>query len=116
MPSAVKRIVTSIAAQFDWVIKHVENHEAVIESSLKDLERATKQAIIKLRAVQKDGMRLDEEIGKLAEQQELWAARATQSEDDDKARECVKRIAWGEETERKAHCQQGYPSKNYCTS
>jgi len=89
----IKRWTTTLGTSFDWMITQVENHEALVESSLRDMAEASATARVKLNRVRNDGLKMRKRIAELTEAEEKWKERAkkTAEEDRDKAKECLKR-------------------------
>ena len=92
-----KRISSTVLASVDKVVSEVENHDAVIESMLKELKAARAQCGVRLNRVTKDGQRMQKEHDELTEQEQQWTRRAVKlsedesSENQQKALDCLER-------------------------
>jgi phage shock protein A len=89
----LKRISTTFISKVDRVVAHVENHDAVVEASLKDLQTALAKARIRLNRIQKDGKQLNDKISELTQAEASWESRAELIAVDDKSKalECIRR-------------------------
>ncbi|MBX2823356.1 MAG: PspA/IM30 family protein [Gammaproteobacteria bacterium] len=91
--SLFTRLSATLVAGVDRTVSRIENHDAIVEASLREGRRAQAQARIRLRQVQRDGEKLKEREQTLETQIELWNERARATHDDDRARalECIRR-------------------------
>lgn len=89
----IRRWTTSISSSFEWVINQVENHDAVVSATIRDMQVAGSKAKAQLFRVQKDGERMRKRTTELKELQTVWAERALRvgEKDKDKAIECLRR-------------------------
>ncbi len=71
-----KRISSTLLASVDNVVSQVENHDAVVESMLQELTQATAESKIRLKRIQSDGKKLQQQIHNLGEQETQWTQRA----------------------------------------
>ena len=102
---------TTVASSFEHVLYHLENHDAVIATAIREVREAAAGAQVKLNRLRRDGERLRSRIGELHQAAATWAERAVQvhTSDPAKAMECVRRRqqtrseAQHLETELKAH-------------
>jgi phage shock protein A len=79
-------------SRIDTFVSQVENHEALVNEALKDLQQATARARVQLKRVREDGERLRRQLAEQREQAERWRERAKGSVDDDsRAVECLRR-------------------------
>ena len=94
----IKRWTTTLGSSFDWMITQVENHEALVESSLRDMSEASATARVKLNRVRNDGLKMRKRIAELTDAEEKWKERAknTATTDREKAKECLKRALQSE--------------------
>lgn len=90
---AFRRFTSRLSASFDWVSRQVENHEALVNCTIRDVSRHAAQAKVQLRRVERDGRAMKRRIKELHEQALLWEDRARQSKEQDekKALECLRR-------------------------
>lgn len=88
----LKRWTTGVMSRIDTFVGQVENHEALVNEALKDLQQATARAQVQLKRVREDGERLRRQLTEQREQAERWRDRAKASvEDDGRAVECLRR-------------------------
>ena len=94
-----KRISSTVLSSVDKVVGEMENHDAVIESMLKDLNKAAAENKIRLKRVNADGSKMREQLKKLSDDEQRWQERAQgfAREDENKALACL---------ERRQHCQE----------
>lgn len=109
MMKTLKRWTTSIAGSFDWLITQVENHEALVNSALREVQETQARAGVRLGRVKADGAAMRKRIEELNSSRQQWQERAikTAALDEKRALECLrrkikleKRIAELEEQER----------------
>lgn len=88
-----KRVFTSVSASMDDVVNKVENHDAIVESMIKQSRQAAANTRVRLARVQSDGKLLDSQLVKLQQQSKAWQSRAIESAatDENKALHCLKR-------------------------
>lgn len=91
--NTLRRWTTSVASHFDWLIRQVENHEALVDSALQEMRAGSTKAKRRLSHVRRDGNRMKERFSELRTQEELWCERAksVHQESEEKALECVRR-------------------------
>jgi phage shock protein A len=91
--SIIRRISTSITSSVDRAVSKVENHDAIINSALRDTQQAAARSRVRLERVRKDGHNLKTRRGNLQLAVLRWAERAKSvaSEDESKALECLRR-------------------------
>jgi len=91
--SLMKRISATLTASVDNLVDQVENHDAVIEASIKKARQASADTRVRLGRLQKDGKRLEARIDKLKMDGDKWQERAVGAakEDQDKALQCLQR-------------------------
>ena len=53
--SLIRRISTSITSSVDRAVSKVENHDAIINSALRDTQQAAARSRVRLERVRKDG-------------------------------------------------------------
>lgn len=89
----LKRWTASIATSFDWVISQVENHEALVNGAMREMQQAAAKAKGQLARVRRDGSAMRERLTELQKAQKLWEERAISihESDRDKALECIRR-------------------------
>ena len=91
--SLIRRISTSITSSVDRAVSKVENHDAIINSALRDTRQAAARSRVRLARVQKDGAALKRRYGELERSVSLWTerARSVAVDDETKALDCLRR-------------------------
>ena len=91
--SLIRRISTSITSSVDRAVSKVENHDAIINSALRDTQQAAARSRVRLERVRKDGNPLKESNSKLQLSVSRWTerARSIAQSDEAKALECLRR-------------------------
>lgn len=89
-----RRIKATLHAQFGELIDSVENHEAVADSLIREVERSAAKARVQLRRVKDDGERLARRVRELDEAKRQWTDRALRIGASDRLRalECMRRL------------------------
>lgn len=89
----IRRLTTRISSSFDWIVRQVENHEALINCSIQEVAHYAAQAKVQLKRVEKDGQQLKSRIRELNESAVTWQERAKESKEKDKEKaiECLRR-------------------------
>ena len=89
----IRRWTTSISSSFEWVLNQVENHDAIVTATIRDMQAAGMKAKMQLVRVQKDGDRMRKRVKELSELEVVWAERAVRAnkETKEKAIECLRR-------------------------
>lgn len=87
------RFSATVLAGIDKTVSHIENHDAVIEASLKETQRAAARARVRLQRVTRDGESLLSRQKLLKQKIEHWTTRAKDSHETDRslALQCVAR-------------------------
>jgi len=91
--SLIRRISTSITSSVDRAVSKVENHDAIINSALRDTRQAAARSRVRLARVQKDGAALKRRYSELERSVSLWTerARSVAADDETKALDCLRR-------------------------
>lgn len=91
--SLIRRISTSITSSVDRAVSKVENHDAIINSALRDTQQAAARSRVRLERVRKDGHALKTRHANLVLAESRWKdrARSTAATDEGKALECLRR-------------------------
>ena len=88
----LKRWTTGVFSRIDSFVAQVENHEALANEALKNLQQTTARAQVQLKRVREDGHRLQQQCAEQREQTARWRERAKRSiVDDARAMECLRR-------------------------
>lgn len=100
--SIFKRLSATVYARVDESVRQIENHDAVITTSLTQTRTKIAQAKVQLNRVRADGKKLDNDINTLRETESKWTSRAQDNADKDedvalscliRRRECQGQIA-----------------------
>ena len=88
-----KRISATFTASVDDLVTKVENHDAIIESSIRDCRKAAANTRVRLAKVKRDGERLSRQQTETKTEVEQWERRAVEcaGNDEEKALQCLKR-------------------------
>ena len=91
--SFLKRITATVSASMDSVVDRVEDHDAVIESSIKECRQAAARIRVRLVRVKRDGEQLRNTKSRLENDITLWESRAIEAagENEERAIQCLKR-------------------------
>jgi phage shock protein A len=91
--SLIRRISTSITSSVDRAVSKVENHDAIINSALRDTQQAAARSRVRLERVRKDGRSLKTRQSDLQLAVSRWTDRAKSiaASDESKALECLRR-------------------------
>lgn len=89
----INRITTTLTASVDKAVSQVENHDAVIDASIKDCRTALSKAQVRYSRVKKDKQNLQAKLKELQEMQKTWENRAKSvaKEDEQTALDCLHR-------------------------
>ena len=89
----IRRISTTISSSVDRAVSKVENHDAIINSALRDTQQAAARSRVRLERVRKDGNHLKDRYSKLQLSVSRWTDRAKTiaASDEAKALECLRR-------------------------
>lgn len=100
--SIFKRLSATMFSQVDKVVSEIENHDAIIEATIRDNQRALAKAKVRFNRLRADGQRLQRRLEQLHTSESQWTRRAGDAADQDeqtalqclqKRRECQKQIA-----------------------
>ncbi len=97
--SIFKRLSATVASRVEHLVGEIENHEAVVDATLKDMQHKIAQAKVRLAQVNREKSRLDGKIEELKEKAQHWRTRAIESaqKDEETALKCLGRAK---------HCDQ----------
>ena len=92
--SNIKKIFISIKSQIDSIADDFENHEALAEAAIKDLQQLAVTTRHHGYRVSKMVKQYKEQLNELETEATVWSERAIKVRDDDeqKALQCVKRL------------------------
>lgn len=90
---ALRRLIVGLQANFDWMASQLENHEALVDSAIREVQRARAKAKVQLATVTRDGHDLALKLEQAKNDIEVWKDRAIKIEkqDEAKALECLRR-------------------------
>jgi phage shock protein A len=82
-----------LISRVDWMVSMVENHEALADSAIRDLQRHAARAKVQMGRVRADGRNLRERLEQEREAAKVWSERARRlgREDEDRAIACLSR-------------------------
>ncbi|MGC4086815.1 MAG: PspA/IM30 family protein [Polyangiaceae bacterium] len=86
-----KRWTHGVVASIDGWIVQLENHEALAESALKELERGVARARVQLARVQTDAQSLVQSVAHEERAELDWRERARREANETRALECLQR-------------------------
>ncbi|MCB0352926.1 MAG: hypothetical protein KDD64_05350, partial [Bdellovibrionales bacterium] len=91
--NGLKRFTSRLTASFDWLVQQVENHEALVSSTIQEVSHHAAKASIQVKRVERDGAQLKERLLRLRENIQLWEERAKEKKDTDSqmALQCLRR-------------------------
>ncbi len=90
--SLFTRITATVASTVDKAVTRVEDHNAIIDASIRQTRKAAASARVRLARVRKDGEALTKRREELVVAELNWTDRAIRSaEDKEKAVECLAR-------------------------
>ena len=93
MMKAIRRITTGLFANFDWAVTQIENHEALVNAAVREIQHASAKAKVQLARVRQDGERIRQRLASQRDADVLWTDRALRCAalDQPKALECLRR-------------------------
>ena len=86
-----KRWTHGVVASIDNLIVQVENHEAQVSSTLRELEHGVARSKVQLMRVERDGSALGQALAEEREATIRWRERAIREEQEERALECLRR-------------------------
>ncbi|MBX2847040.1 MAG: PspA/IM30 family protein [Acidiferrobacterales bacterium] len=89
----IKRITTSVTATLDSAVGQLENHDAIIEATVKQTRQAVAKTKARINTLRQQQAAYETQLKEAHEQVALWTKRATNLADDDqdKALQCLTR-------------------------
>ena len=89
----IKRFTTSITATLDSAVGQLENHDAIIEATIKQTRQAVAKTKARINTLLRQLQTYETQLNEAAEQADLWVDRATKlaSSNQAKALKCVAR-------------------------
>lgn len=91
--SLFKRISATLFARLDGVVSEIEDHEAVVRTSIDELRQQVARARARLNQMQREEQQLGERIDRQLQEADRWGerARACAAEDEARALACLER-------------------------
>ena len=86
-----KRWTHGLVASIDSLIVQVENHEAQVSSTLRELSEGVARSKVQLMRVERDGVALKQALAEEREAAIRWRDRAKREEQELRALECLRR-------------------------
>lgn len=80
-----------LRSRFDRLLRQLENHEAIAQSAIVDLQAALSRAAAQRARLSRSGDRLRAEHGRAKHEAEIWRRRAAECSDDAAALDCLRR-------------------------
>lgn len=89
----IRRLTSSISSSFHWVVNQIENHEALVDAAIKEVQDAEARARVQLKRLQADGAAQRKQLAGHREQERIWLERGKRLAEADQttAIECLKR-------------------------
>jgi phage shock protein A len=81
----------SLTSWVDGVLAQIENHEATVNAAISKVRQSTARARVQLKRVERDQRALREALAKEEDAVRLWRERATKTEEQATALECLRR-------------------------
>lgn len=88
-----KRITTSVSASLDNAVGQIENHDAIVEASIKQTRQAVAKTKARINTLRQQQSVYEKQQVEAREQHQLWTDRATRLAESDQARalQCITR-------------------------
>ncbi len=102
----LKRWTHGVVASIDSLIVQVENHEAQVTSTLRELEQGVARSKVQLMRVERDGAAMRQALGEEREGAVRWRERAKREEQEARALECLRRFKRAEQRARELEHNQ----------
>lgn len=89
----IKRITTSVTASLDSAVGQLENHDAIIDATIKQTRQAVAKTKARINTLRQQQHAYEAQLKEAHEQHALWTQRATKLANDDqgKALQCLSR-------------------------
>ena len=86
-----KRWTSGMLSRVDWFVGQIENHEALSEGAIAEMQSQSARARVQLERVRKDGAELRARLLRERAAVDEWRERAARERDDEAALACLKR-------------------------
>lgn len=89
----IKRLSTSITATLDSAVGQLENHDAIVEASIKQTRQSVAKTKARINTLRQQHSAYQSQLKEAREQYDLWTERASKLADTDQAKalQCVAR-------------------------
>lgn len=89
----IKRLTTSVTATLDSTVGKIENHDAIVEATIKQTRQAVAKTRARINTLRQQENTYKRQLQEAQEQHELWTERARRfaESDQEKALQCVSR-------------------------
>ncbi len=89
----LKKLTATLIASFDGAISRIENHDALIQASIQEVQKAGARARVRLQLLKRETAKMEKKVQHHREQSELWKDRAKSEgvKNEQKALECLRR-------------------------
>jgi len=90
----IKRLTTSVTATLDSAVGQLENHDAIVEATIKQTRQAVAKTRARINTLRHQQSAYERQLTDANDQAQLWAerAKALAASDKDKALQCVARL------------------------
>jgi len=91
--SIIKRLSATVVSSIDSLVGEIEDHNAVVEVAIKDLQKQIAEAKVRLNRVNQEQLKIKQQISDTQLKASAWKQRAIESAKDDEAKalECLNR-------------------------
>ena len=89
----IKRLTTTVSATLDSAVGQLENHDAIIETTIKETRKSVAKTKARINTLRQQQKTYETQLTEAHEQHALWTQRATNlaESDQDKALQCISR-------------------------
>jgi len=89
----IKRLTTTISASLDTAVNQMENHDAIVDASIKQIRQAVAKTKARINTLRQQQNVYEKQLTEAKEQHTLWTERAKSlaEKDQDKALQCISR-------------------------
>lgn len=90
----IKRLTTSVTATLDTAVAQLENHDAIVEATIKQVRQAVAKTRARINTLRHQQSAYERQLSEATEQSALWTerAKALAETDKEKALQCVARL------------------------
>lgn len=89
----IKRLTTTVSATLDSAVGQLENHDAIIETTIKETRKSVAKTKARINTLRQQQRTYETQLNEAHEQHALWTQRATKlaESDQEKALQCLSR-------------------------